>query len=579
MLRDEQEELAALVNHAAGTTQNLLATWLRAHQEPLEVLAGLVGDPARTPPEVMQELVTSVRKLSPDFQAVGVIDARGVTVAYSPPVDEAGSPTVGVDLGKTPYAKILRGGKAPSAPVLLPAYVGRLQPSQLLLSPIPGDGEYRGQCSAVVDPASLQDVLRAQRGDAGVELTVLDAGDRVVVSTRSDLAMLAPFPRREGGTVMERERGVRQWTPELVPGHTLVQVWWDSFFLKEVPASAAVPWKIVAEASMGPIVTEMNEAVLERLFLMAVIGVASVLLAHFASRALVRPIRAFEQTTAALPQRIINGETALTWPRSRVAEIEGLAATFKVMAEALQDAFAELRAQEIREREESFRILFDQAADNILLLEIAPGAIPVIRDANAAALAMLGYERAEMVGQPVTLIDPDPQLDTKVGERRRLLFEEGAVHFEVQHRCKDGSVRALACAASRVRIRGEELVLSTERDVTDLRLAEREQERLRDQLREAQKREAIGTLAGGIAHDFNNILTPILAHAEFALMHLAEGDPAREDLVQIHVSAQRAAELVRQILTVSRQRARGVLVPVDLSPLIKETLKFLRATI
>jgi signal transduction histidine kinase/CheY-like chemotaxis protein len=108
--------------------------------------------------------------------------------------------------------------------------------------------------------------------------------------------------------------------------------------------------------------------------------------------------------------------------------------------------------------------------------------------------------------------------------------------------------------------------------------AERDLERSQEQLRQAQKLEAVGSLAGGIAHDFNNLLTIILSSASMALAGLPEKDPLREDLEAIEEAGQRAAALTRQLLAFGRQQ---VLEPrvVDLDDALGRMEKLLRRLI
>jgi len=102
---------------------------------------------------------------------------------------------------------------------------------------------------------------------------------------------------------------------------------------------------------------------------------------------------------------------------------------------------------------------------------------------------------------------------------------------------------------------------------------------LESQLQQAQKMEAIGTLAGGIAHDFNNILGAIMGFADISILQCDPESPIYDNLLHIRSSGKRAADLVQQILTFSRQTTGMDKMPVAITPLIKETLKMLRASL
>jgi PAS domain S-box-containing protein len=105
-----------------------------------------------------------------------------------------------------------------------------------------------------------------------------------------------------------------------------------------------------------------------------------------------------------------------------------------------------------------------------------------------------------------------------------------------------------------------------------------EQRKLEAQLQQAQKMESIGTLAGGIAHDFNNILFPIVGHTEMLLEDVPEDSPHRNNLKEIYNSSLRAKDLVKQILTFSRQDTNELKL-MKMQPIIKEALKLIRSTI
>jgi PAS domain S-box-containing protein len=120
--------------------------------------------------------------------------------------------------------------------------------------------------------------------------------------------------------------------------------------------------------------------------------------------------------------------------------------------------------------------------------------------------------------------------------------------------------------------------LGTVQDVTEQENAAADRQLLETQLHHAQRMDALGTLAAGIAHDFNNILTAITANVSFALRKVGPSDAARESLDAISIAGARAAELVRQILTVGRRQPHQMRV-VAIPAIICEALKLLRATI
>jgi two-component system cell cycle sensor histidine kinase/response regulator CckA len=185
---------------------------------------------------------------------------------------------------------------------------------------------------------------------------------------------------------------------------------------------------------------------------------------------------------------------------------------------------------------------------------------------------LLGLEEHRLLGTSIDeLLHPE---DTVMGGWEHLVRgETRTVDLETRWQRPDGKPLWMYLNASLVQdTAGEPLYLLLYlRDIT-------ERKSLEDQLRQAQKMEAVGQLAGGIAHDFNNLLTAILGSTELLLADTPPGDPRREDVQEISRSAHRAAALVRQLLAYSRKQ---VLQPrrVDLNAIVRDMGAMLRRVV
>jgi PAS domain S-box-containing protein len=219
--------------------------------------------------------------------------------------------------------------------------------------------------------------------------------------------------------------------------------------------------------------------------------------------------------------------------------------------------------------------LFESAPEAVALLDLDGR---VIRT-NREFASVFGFTAEESTGRPLSeLILPEGQVDEEL-----LTGAAGDSGKRVSAECerlrKDGSRIHVALTASPVTIEGTTIgVYTIYRDITERKLAESEQERLQTRLRQAEKMEAVGRLAGGIAHDFNNVLGGILGYGEMLLESAAEGSPERRYTRNLLIAANRARDLVDQILTYSRTQrvARG---PVDIGRIVRETLEVIRGSL
>jgi len=228
-----------------------------------------------------------------------------------------------------------------------------------------------------------------------------------------------------------------------------------------------------------------------------------------------------------------------------------------------------------KEGEEALRRyqLLSRHAHDIILFIASDGRL---LEANEAALKAYGYTPEEMLTLKIHDLRARhvrQQTDDLIARA----FAEGFA-IETEHQRKDGTTFPVEASSRGVETGGERVLLSVIRDITSRKQAEAERIRLEARLRQAEKMEAIGTLAGGIAHDFNNILGIIMGYAEIAGLTLAENSPEKASLEEVIKAAHRAKDLVKQILTFSRKDGREQMA-VQLGTVIREAMKLIRASL
>ena len=227
----------------------------------------------------------------------------------------------------------------------------------------------------------------------------------------------------------------------------------------------------------------------------------------------------------------------------------------------------------LRESEERFRVAFQASPDSLSLNRLSDGVYLAVNDGFTR---FTGWEGAEVMGRtPMDLklwVTPADQQRLTDG----LQVEDCVQSLDAKFRRKNGEVLPGLVSARVFTLRGERLVLSMTRDVTDLRRAEAERDRLRSNLHQASKLEAIGQLAGGVAHDFNNLLTVIIGCAELLKEDAVRGQaPSTEVVEDITFAAGRARMLTRQLLTFARKQDIS-LVSLDVNETVRGTEKLLR---
>jgi two-component system, cell cycle sensor histidine kinase and response regulator CckA len=231
--------------------------------------------------------------------------------------------------------------------------------------------------------------------------------------------------------------------------------------------------------------------------------------------------------------------------------------------------------RQLSEQEQMFRLIAENAEDLITLVDRQGR-----RLYDSPGYYRLGYTHDELQEVPIDeQIHPDDR--EKLAMARAEIFTKGTgERLEYRFLRRDGEWRILESTGSPVRNHKNEIekVVFVSRDITERRRAEERLLRQEEQLRQAQKMEAVGQLSGGIAHDFNNLLAVIIGYGESMEQRLAPNDPLRKSAEEIRKAGERAAALTHQLLAFSRQQ---VLQPkiLDLNVLVSDMGQMLRRLI
>jgi PAS domain S-box-containing protein len=219
--------------------------------------------------------------------------------------------------------------------------------------------------------------------------------------------------------------------------------------------------------------------------------------------------------------------------------------------------------------ENKYRMVFEKSVDAIFVVDRVTGRY---LEVNKAGEKLTGRSSSELKKMTTAEVTPE-------GATHRLkdilLMSKTSNIGEAVYVQPDGTEKAAILTAVSL---DEKTVYGIAHDITDRKRVEEEKKKLKGRLVQAQKMESIGTLAGGIAHDFNNILFPIVGHTEMLIKDVPENSPLQKGLNRIYTGALRATDLVKQILTFSRQES-GELKLMKIQPIIKEALKLIRSTI
>lgn len=224
---------------------------------------------------------------------------------------------------------------------------------------------------------------------------------------------------------------------------------------------------------------------------------------------------------------------------------------------------------------ERFRTLLDKSTDYIFLAEYPSG---VIVDVNESASTDMGLLRQDLMERNICDLFGQEHCSRILETASQNVTSQHPSPLEVPLTGKEGSELLVEVTAQIASLQDKKYIILVARNTTDRSLMRQEKERLQEQLRMAQKLEAIGQLAGGVAHDFNNLLTAIQGNAQLIQMLGTPDSREVEFATQIVNSSRQAANLTRQLLAFAR-KGKMQSIPTDVHDVIHEVRSLLSHSI
>lgn len=270
-------------------------------------------------------------------------------------------------------------------------------------------------------------------------------------------------------------------------------------------------------------------------------------------------------------------------PSSKLGENQALRLYNERLIRKLEQRALELE-REVQARREVEAALVESEERYRLVVENALDVIGIVQEdrfrfINRRATELLGYSKKEFMTRPFwEFVYPEDKAMVLDYYGKRITGQDTPVTYSFRVLGKEGDVRWVETIAISIEYERRPAVLSFLKDITDRKKAEEELVQLQEQLRQAQKMEAIGRLSGGIAHDFNNLLTVIQGNAQLASIGLKDGDPLKDLLREILGASTRASELTRHLLAFSRRQVMNLRV-LDLNEVLSGIRNMLRRII
>jgi two-component system cell cycle sensor histidine kinase/response regulator CckA len=440
---------------------------------------------------------------------------------------------------------------------------------------------YRGEFQHLVDLKDFRkEILSLKSGESGYAFVMDETGKALIHPSLQGTNLLnySDNAKKTIGKIIKQKNGTLRYSWQNPDEHRPRK---KIVLFKYLPE---FNWIIGSTSYENEVLAPLQTFKTVLSAILVFILVFAVLLTFYISRSVTKPLEKLIQRLEAGSQGDFSGRMEYESPD----ELGKVSSHFNTFMDRLENYHKKLNDEiqkthntqaALVENELKLRGLFNQSFQHTAIL--SPQGI--LEEVNQSALDFAGCTESEVLYRPFweTLWwhrDPNSQKEIQDAIQKALKGE--LVRLETSNTNGSGDIKELDVTLKPIfnTAKQIEFIIVEGRDITNLKQAESERRHMAVRLEKSQKMEAMGTLAGGIAHDFNNILSSIFGYTQLAEMTLDTPEKAKEHIAQIVKGAQRAAGLIQQILTFSRQ-TEFKKHPLKIHLVIKETLKLLRSSI
>ncbi len=540
-----------LLTHAMAKTQENITSTTRQTLSTLALLPEIQNLDLQT----SRKILAAVLEKNPNYKNIALTDLKGDVLV-------SGMPSGPINLADRKHFKEALIQKDFAIGEYIVSRVGTIAPAFPFAYPVFDD---QGQVKAV-----LTLIIKLTRFSDFFEISNLPKNSFIAVTDYNGVRLFY-YPSKEKSNPVGKPIRGKSWeiasnaqTPDTYVGEGSDGIRRMLAFEPMRITPESHPYLYMwAGTPESHILESANAIQIRNVLLMLLAAVLALLISwYIGKKTLISPLK----DLVSLTQKFASGDLDTCNEQVvRNDEVGTLNQAFYKMADSLNQS-----QEGLRESQERFKKLSDLTFEGILIHNMG-----IATDVNESLAKMFGYSKEELIGKNL--------IELLVPREYHPILKENMLKtvtnpYVVEGRKKDGTLFPVEIESRIITEEKENFRVTALRDITESKRIEEERFKLEEQMVQTQKLESLGVLAGGIAHDFNNLLAAIMGHAELTKRRLPPESPAVENLKQIELASERAADLAKQMLAYSG-KGKFVTETINLNNLLEEMIHMLQVSI